>query len=171
MKTLRADQVEAIGNLREALMDAEWEHKQRGKPKARVVLSGPTGVGKTVIIADIVNRARQRDKLVLITVPAISLVDQTVIALADMGILDVGVIQAQHPMTDWGRPVQVASVQTLQHRWRERQMPRADLVLVDEVHRRFDMFSHWIPSEEHTSELQSHSDLVCRLLLEKKNKY
>src|SRR5438132_6211619 len=25
-------------------------------------------------------------------------------------------------------------------------------------------------SEEHTSELQSHSDLVCRLLLEKKNK-
>src|SRR5436190_14769647 len=26
-------------------------------------------------------------------------------------------------------------------------------------------------SEEHTSELQSHSDVVCRLLLEKKNKY
>src|SRR5438132_14200353 len=26
-------------------------------------------------------------------------------------------------------------------------------------------------SEEHTSELQSHSDIVCRLLLEKKNRY
>src|SRR5260221_9497236 len=26
-------------------------------------------------------------------------------------------------------------------------------------------------SEEHTSELQSHSDIVCRLLLEKKNKH
>src|SRR5260221_6353399 len=26
----------------------------------------------------------------------------------------------------------------------------------------------WFRSEEHTSELQSHSDLVCRLLLEKK---
>src|SRR5437588_8209607 len=26
-------------------------------------------------------------------------------------------------------------------------------------------------SEEHTSELQSHSDLVCRLLLEKKNRF
>src|SRR5438034_9918545 len=26
----------------------------------------------------------------------------------------------------------------------------------------------WTRSEEHTSELQSHSDLVCRLLLEKK---
>src|SRR5260221_10839927 len=39
-------------------------------------------------------------------------------------------------------------------------------------------YFHWFPlrarpggwrSEEHTSELQSHSDLVCRLLLEKKN--
>src|SRR5438034_6466660 len=29
---------------------------------------------------------------------------------------------------------------------------------------------HGERSEEHTSELQSHSDLVCRLLLEKKNK-
>src|SRR5438034_5860548 len=28
----------------------------------------------------------------------------------------------------------------------------------------------WGRSEEHTSELQSHSDLVCRLLLEKKKK-
>src|SRR5947207_10263679 len=28
----------------------------------------------------------------------------------------------------------------------------------------------WKRSEEHTSELQSHSDLVCRLLLEKKKK-
>src|SRR5438034_8181334 len=30
--------------------------------------------------------------------------------------------------------------------------------------------THGSRSEEHTSELQSHSDLVCRLLLEKKNK-
>src|SRR2546421_6952785 len=36
-----------------------------------------------------------------------------------------------------------------------------DLHLGEEVHRR---------SEEHTSELQSRSDLVCRLLLEKKKK-
>src|SRR5260221_10980598 len=31
-------------------------------------------------------------------------------------------------------------------------------------------FYAWGRSEEHTSELQSHSDLVCRLLLEKKKK-
>src|SRR5436190_6782205 len=30
------------------------------------------------------------------------------------------------------------------------------------------VFEVWARSEEHTSELQSHSDLVCRLLLEKK---
>src|SRR5438034_2533835 len=32
------------------------------------------------------------------------------------------------------------------------------------------LLSHLMRSEEHTSELQSHSDLVCRLLLEKKKK-
>src|SRR2546430_3981839 len=29
----------------------------------------------------------------------------------------------------------------------------------------------WLRSEEHTSELQSQSNIVCRLLLEKKNKH
>src|SRR5260370_5704103 len=33
----------------------------------------------------------------------------------------------------------------------------------------FDAISHTWRSEEHTSELQSHLNLVCRLLLEKKN--
>src|SRR5260221_8299599 len=33
------------------------------------------------------------------------------------------------------------------------------------------MFDSLVRSEEHTSELQSHSDLVCRLLLEKKKKH
>src|SRR5438034_5892863 len=34
----------------------------------------------------------------------------------------------------------------------------------------YERFLQRMRSEEHTSELQSHSDLVCRLLLEKKNK-
>src|SRR5437588_3147658 len=40
-----------------------------------------------------------------------------------------------------------------------------DAAALDDVHHHFAL-----RSEEHTSELQSHSDLVCRLLLEKKNK-
>src|SRR5438034_2732120 len=43
------------------------------------------------------------------------------------------------------------------------------LDLPEAFHRPFDQ--RLARSEEHTSELQSHSDLVCRLLLEKKNKY
>src|SRR5438105_9520642 len=34
----------------------------------------------------------------------------------------------------------------------------------------FERFAHFFRSEEHTSELQSRVDLVCRLLLEKKKK-
>src|SRR2546427_2442881 len=38
-----------------------------------------------------------------------------------------------------------------------------------EEQRRFEVLdAHWDRSEEHTSELQSQSNLVCRLLLEKK---
>src|SRR6266513_6214547 len=43
------------------------------------------------------------------------------------------------------------------------------------IDRRLARSAHGVPtggrSEEHTSELQSRLDLVCRLLLEKKNKY
>src|SRR5438034_1578741 len=38
----------------------------------------------------------------------------------------------------------------------------------EEFLQRFQREARWNRSEEHTSELQSHSDLVCRLLLEKK---
>src|SRR5688572_31930602 len=41
-----------------------------------------------------------------------------------------------------------------------------DRVVEDRVHRRL----QFLRSEEHTSELQSQSNLVCRLLLEKKKK-
>src|SRR5438034_2448182 len=38
------------------------------------------------------------------------------------------------------------------------------------LHAMAEALADGIRSEEHTSELQSHSDLVCRLLLEKKKK-
>src|SRR4051812_9725684 len=118
MKTLRVDQNAAIENVREAMRETR-----------RVVLQSPTGWGKTVVGADIVNRAREKQKKVLITVPAISLIDQTVEALWAQGIRGIGVIQAKHEMTDWSQPVQVASVQTLLNR---REKPEAHVVLIDE---------------------------------------
>src|SRR5699024_11822956 len=41
---------------------------------------------------------------------------------------------------------------------------------VQNVVRQFGPYPSWARSEEHTSELQSRFDLVCRLLLEKKKK-
>ena len=41
------------------------------------------------------------------------LVDQTVEKFYAEGIRDIGVIQANHDLTNWSRPVQIASVQTL----------------------------------------------------------
>lgn len=128
-KVLRADQQTAISMLRDAVANG---HR-------RVVMQGPTGFGKTLVAADMVQKARQKQKRVLITVPAISLVDQTVEALAVQGIRDVGVIQAQHFMTDPTQPVQVASVQTLMHR----AIPPSDLVLVDETHKWFKFYEQW----------------------------
>jgi DNA repair protein RadD len=138
-KTLRDDQALAIQNLRNDLMDGE----------KRIVLQAATGFGKTVVIADIVSRARARDKKIIITVPAISLIDQTIEMLAAQGVREIGVIQANHRLTDPSQPVQLASVQTLTNRWKSfkegnTDMPRADVVLVDEVHRMFNLYSEWM---------------------------
>src|SRR5437773_9703766 len=54
----------------------------------------------------------------------------------------------------------------------DRPVPRGDQLGVGGVaggHRRLRRSEGVGRSEEHTSELQSHHDLVCRLLLEKKN--
>jgi DNA repair protein RadD len=77
---------------------------------------------------------------VIFTVPALSLVDQTVKAFWDDGIRDIGVIQGWNAMTDWSRPVQIASVQTLQRRL----IPEADVVIIDECHRWFEFYPKWI---------------------------
>ena len=76
----------------------------------------------------------------IFTVPALSLVDQTVKAFWDDGIHNVGAIQGTNAMTDWSRPIQVASVQTLQRR----PIPDADLVIIDECHRWFDFYAKWM---------------------------
>lgn len=121
-KTLRPHQVVAIDMLGQSL--ARKQHR-------RPMLDLPTGAGKTVIAATIIKRARGKGKRVLFVVDALSLIDQTVQAFYAEGVEDIGVIQADHPMTDWSKPVQVASVQTLRSR---NQMPPSDLVIVDEAH-------------------------------------
>lgn len=134
-KTLREDQTTAITNLRLAARETR-----------RPLMQGPTGFGKTVVMAAIVELARAKDKRVVVTVPALSLIDQTVDAFYQEGIEDVGVIQADHHMTNGDMPVQVASVQTLVSRGIANL--QADIVLVDEVHRFFKLYESWFTHED-----------------------
>ena len=117
---LRDYQETAIEQLKKALLEGA----------RRPVVQAPTGAGKTVIAAAIVNMARQKDRRVLFCVPALSLIDQTIERFRANSIFDVGVIQGQHELTDGRQPVQVCSVQTLARR----KIPPADLVIVDECH-------------------------------------
>jgi DNA repair protein RadD len=129
-RELRSHQSRAIEMLRQSL----------GSGKRRPVLQAPTGFGKTLLAAAVVEGALAKRKRVIFTVPALSLVDQTVKAFWNDGIRDVGVIQGTNPMTDWSRPVQVASVQTLQRR----PTPEADVVMIDECHRWYDFYGEWM---------------------------
>jgi len=129
MPELRTDQTEALENLRKTV----------GAGHRRIVMQAPTGFGKTVLSAALVNNARAKKKKVLFTVPLIGLIDQTVEMFWEHGIRDVGVIQATHHMTDWSQPIQIASVQTLQRR----PMPDADVCVIDEIHRWFEFYAKW----------------------------
>jgi hypothetical protein len=127
---LRDYQVGAIDQLREAL-------RQGAK---RPVIQAPTGAGKTILAAEIIRMAREKGKRVIFTVPAISLIDQTVERFRGVGIHDIGVMQGAHEMTDRHQPVQVCSVQTLARRT----IPMVDLVIVDEAHVMFKIYDKWM---------------------------
>lgn len=107
---------------------------------SRVVLQLPTGAGKTRIAAEIIKGAQAKGNRVCFTVPAITLIDQTLRALEGEGIVDLGVIQACHPRTHYGMPVQVASIQTLSRRF----LPETEIVVVDECHMRFKVINDWM---------------------------
>lgn len=128
---LRPHQVDGIAMLRRALAAG----------KKRPVLQMPTGAGKTILAAAIVEGARAKRNTVVFTVPAIELVDQTVAAFGSEGIDQIGVIQADHFLTDYRKPVQVASVQTLAAR---KDLPYASIVVVDECHRHYAVIERWM---------------------------
>jgi superfamily II DNA or RNA helicase len=80
----------------------------------------------------------------LFCVPRLSLINQTVERFHDQGIIDVGVIQGRHHLTDFTAAVQIASVQTLVRR----KLPTVDFVLYDEVHIQNEAMNKILDSEE-----------------------
>lgn len=131
---LRGYQKRAIEQLRETI----------GRGFKRPVVQSPTGSGKTVIAASIIRMAREKGNKIIFTVPSISLIDQTVERFRQNGIYEIGVMQADHEMTDGRMPVQVCSVQTLARR----KVPQADLVIIDECHNMFKFYDEWMNDPE-----------------------
>jgi len=107
----------------------------------RIVLQAPTGAGKTKIGAEIVHGAQRKKNRLAFVVPQISLIDQTMESFYSEGIRDIGVIQADHVMTDWSKPVQICSVQTLTSRGA---YPEAAAVLFDETHVLHKFHKQWL---------------------------
>lgn len=133
-RDLRPHQSQAIEMLRQSL----------GLGNRRVVLQAPTGFGKSITAAKIIESALAKGRKVLFTVPRLSLVDQTVAEFMREGVTHIGVMQANHPRTDATAPVQVATVQTLA----KRAVPNDfGLVIVDECHETFaiiyDLMKRW----------------------------
>lgn len=125
------DQAEAIENIRASL----------GGGVKRLVLQAPTGSGKTVIAAKIMNGVVAKSKRAAFVVPAIDLVDQTAQAFWNEGIKDIGVIQGDHSLTSWEKPIQICSIQTIERRG---VFPEADIALFDECHRLFKAHKAWL---------------------------
>ena len=130
MRELRDDQKNVIEKLRAALRHG---HK-------RVIMQAPTGFGKTLVASALVDSALSKQKRIIFTIPVVDLIPQTLDMFGSFGIHEVGVIQAQHEMTNWNMPVQIASVATLQNRT----IPDADLVIMDEIHKWWGFYAKWM---------------------------
>lgn len=121
---LRPYQQQALDSLRGGIARKLWTQ----------LLMLPTGAGKTTVASAMFQGAMRKGKRVLFIVDTIELIDQTVRRFIADG-MDVGVIQGQHAMTDYSKPVQIATIQTLRNRWDEMaRWMKFDLVVIDEAH-------------------------------------
>lgn len=148
-RTLHAHQITAMDGLSASLkpIGSRTELGEAGRGRTRPLLMGPTGSGKTEVMASIARAYRKDGRKVILTVPKKQLIDQTVQRLGQHGITEVGVIQADHWMTDYSKPVQVATVQSLQARGLAK-VPKASVVLVDEAHVVFEFQRKWMADVE-----------------------
>lgn len=110
------------------------------------VLAAPTGFGKTVVAAHIVDGIFRRDMRVVFGVPSLGLIDQTLERFVENGLPEshIGVIQGDHPKRAAWAPIQIATPQTLARRT----LPQTDVLVVDECHIRYEIYNRWILSDE-----------------------
>lgn len=131
---LRPQQVQLLNEIERSIADG----------CRRIMVQAPTGFGKTIVAGALARDTHRAGRRAIFTVPALSLIGQTVEKFYAEGVRDVGVIQADHHLTNYARPIQVASVQSLQRRY----IPDADLVVIDEAHRWFEFYGEWLKRPE-----------------------
>ena len=127
-----------------------WPHQKEGLEALRqtiaqgirrVVLCAPTGSGKTLLSTAIVEGAQRKGNRLAFVVSSLSLIDQTVEAFYSDGVRDIGVLQGNHHMQDWSKPVQICSIQTLKSRGA---FPQAEIVIFDECHVLHEHHKKWL---------------------------
>ena len=135
MRELRDYQLAGLDSLRQTI---------RQKVK-RIVLQLPTGGGKTLCAATIASGALTKGNKLAFVVPRISLIDQTIEEFYSEGIREIGVIQANHSLTDWSKPIQVCSIDTIRSKG---VFPESSVVVFDEVHLFYQAHKDWMKERD-----------------------
>lgn len=105
-----------------------------GKGIKTQLLMLSTGAGKTTVASAVMQGAYAKGNRAYFIVDSLELVDQAAARFMADG-LPVGIIQGDHYMTDYGKPIQVATIQTLKNRWHQIHPDlRPNLIIVDEAH-------------------------------------
>lgn len=124
MRELRPYQTESLNSLRRNISCGILAQ----------MLQLATGGGKTQIASAVMAGAASKGKRAYFVVDSLELVDQAAERFRGDG-MRVGIIQGQHEDTDYSRPIQVATIQTLRNRWgRIASWLKPDVVVIDEAH-------------------------------------
>lgn len=106
------------------------------------MLMSPTGSGKTYLGLRIAHEALAKGKRAIFVCDRTTLIDQTSETADRYGLAAHGVIQADHWRTDYAKPFQIASAQTLARR----EWPIVDVVIIDEAHTKLKAWTEYIPT-------------------------
>jgi len=106
------------------------------------LLMSPTGSGKTYLGLRIAHEALAKGKRAIFVCDRTTLIDQTSATADRYGLSAHGVIQANHWRTDYAKPFQIASAQTLARR----QWPMVDVIIIDEAHTQLKAWTEFIPT-------------------------
>lgn len=124
MRELRPYQTESLNRLRRNIANGVRAQ----------ILQLATGGGKTQIASAVMAGAASKGKRAFFIVDSLELVDQAANRFIDDG-MSVGVIQGQHELTDYSKPIQVATIQTLRNRWEYiTESLKPDVMVIDEAH-------------------------------------